>query len=67
MPQPLERRANAGDLLTPVGAVAPAAGAAVVLPKTATDAELKLVAGLVLLALSLLLALRRRPLRHSAH
>jgi len=63
MPQPLERRANAGDLLTPVGAVA----AAVVLPKTATDAELKLVAGLMLLALSLLLALRRRPLRHSAH
>ncbi len=74
--QPLERRADAGNL--PVKratamaaakalAVAAAQPAGVVLPKTATDAELKLMAGLLLLALSLLLALRRRPHRHTAH
>jgi len=73
-PQPLERRADAGNLpVKPASvpakplAVAAAQPAGVVLPKTATDAELKLMAGLLLLGLSLLLALRRRPHRHTAH
>jgi len=78
-PQPLERRADAGNLAvkpakptTAMAAAKPLAVAApqpagVVLPKTATDAELKLMAGLLLLALSLLLALRRHPHRHTAH
>jgi sortase len=71
-PQPLERRADAGNLSAPAKrtaataaagplAVAAAQPGGVVLPKTATDAELKLMAGLLLLALSFLLALRRRP------
>ena len=69
-PQPLERRADAGNV--PLPATAAALGAAgaksagVVLPKTATDAELKLMAGLLLLALSLLLMLGRLPRRHPA-
>jgi Ca-activated chloride channel family protein len=77
-PQPLERRADAGNLSAPVkpatirAAAKPLAAAAaqpagVVLPKTATDAELKLMAGLLLLALAFLLTLRRRPHRHTAH
>jgi Ca-activated chloride channel homolog len=77
-PQPLERRADAGNLPAPAKpstamaaakalAVAAAQPAGVVLPKTATDAELKLMAGLLLLALSFLLALRRHPHRHAAH
>jgi Ca-activated chloride channel family protein len=48
-------------------AVAAPQPAGVVLPKTATDAELKLMAGLLLLALSFLLVLRRHPHRHTAH
>jgi Ca-activated chloride channel homolog len=76
-PQPLERRADAGNLLAPArraaagAAVGPLAVSAqpagVVLPKTATDAELKLMAGLLLLALSLLFALRGRRHRQTAH
>jgi len=76
-PQPLERRADAGGLSAsgkpatvlaarPLAA-AGAQGAGVVLPKTATDADLKLMAGLSLLALAFLLALRRRPRRYAAH
>jgi len=73
--QPLERRADAGNLSAPVKPAAAAAaanplavaGAGVVLPKTATDAELKLLAGLSFLALAFLLTLRRRPHRHTAH
>jgi len=34
--------------------------ATVMLPKTATDAELKMIAGLILLALSLMLVFSRR-------
>src|SRR5260370_1377877 len=49
------------------GAGAPAQPAGVVLPKTAADAELKIMAGLLLLALSFLLALKRHPHRHTAH
>jgi len=77
-PQRLERRADAGNLSAPAKrtaaaaaagplAVAAAQPAGVVLPKTATDAELKIMAGLLLLALSFLLALRRHPHRHTAH
>jgi Ca-activated chloride channel family protein len=75
-PQRLERRADAGNLSAPTKrAAAAAAGplavsaqpAGVVLPKTATDAELKLMAGLLLLGLSLLLAFRRHPHRQKAH
>jgi Ca-activated chloride channel homolog len=75
--QPLERRADAGNLLAPAkraaagAAVGPLAVSAqpagVVLPKTATDAELKLMAGLLLLALSLLFTLRGRRHRQAAH
>src|SRR5229473_3001601 len=76
--QPLERRADAGAPSAPAKRTAAAAAAGplavaatqpagVVLPKTATDAELKLMAGLLLLGLSLLLTLRRRPHRHTAH
>jgi Ca-activated chloride channel homolog len=57
-PQPLERRADAGNLTTPAAA-GPSAG--ITLPKTATDADLKLTAGCVLLALSLLLVAGRAP------
>ena len=67
----LERRAEAGDaevklavakrLIEPASMAVPGA---VALPKTATDAELKMIAGAILLTLSLiLLMLRRRPLR----
>jgi Ca-activated chloride channel homolog len=76
--QPLERRADAGSLSSPakrtaaaapVGptAIAVAQPAGVVLPKTATDADLKLMAGLLLLGLSLLLVLSRRLDRRTAH
>jgi Ca-activated chloride channel family protein len=70
---PVERRADADDsrvqlaktqtaaLKRPV--VMPAAQAqAIALPQTATDAELKMIAGAVLLALAMLLMLRRRAL-----
>ena len=77
-PQPLERRAEARNLPAPARpaavpatakafAIADAQPAGVVLPKTATDAELKLMAGLVLLTLSLLLVLSRRRYRQAAH
>jgi Ca-activated chloride channel family protein len=76
-PQPLERRADARNPPTPAKRAAAAAvvgplavsaqPAAVVLPKTATDADLKLMAGLLLLGLSLLFTFRRRPRRHMAH
>src|SRR5215475_1253680 len=69
-PQPPERRADAGNLLAPAkraaagAAVGPLAVSAqpagVVLPKTATDAEVKLMAGLLLLVFSLLFTLRER-------
>jgi Ca-activated chloride channel homolog len=58
--QPLVRRADAGDLPAPA-AFADSRSAGITLPKTATDAQLKLMAGLVLLALSLLLTARRLP------
>jgi Ca-activated chloride channel family protein len=66
---PTERRADAGDArLQPAAmkrqlpVVAPMP-ATVVLPRTATDAELKMIAGLILLALSLiLLVFNRRQL-----
>jgi Ca-activated chloride channel family protein len=76
-PQPLERRADAGNLLASAKRAAAAAPvnpltvsaqpAGVVLPKTATDAELKLMAGLLLLAFSLLFTLRGRGHRQAAH
>jgi Ca-activated chloride channel family protein len=73
-PQALERRADAANAPTPVKPATPASFAVaakpspgVTLPKTATDAELKLMAGLLLLALSLLLVLSRRPRHHTAH
>jgi Ca-activated chloride channel family protein len=58
---PAERRADAGDALTQLVAakralpVATAMPNTVTLPKTATDAELKMIAGSILLALSLIL------------
>jgi Ca-activated chloride channel family protein len=63
--QPLERRADAGkarmhlaQLKRPSVVPAPST---ITLPKTATDAELKMLAGLILLALGLvLLAINRR-------
>jgi Ca-activated chloride channel family protein len=64
---PLERRADAGDTKLQAAAkrLAPAVAplpSAVTLPKTSTDAELKMIAGLVLLTLSLILfGFRRRP------
>ena len=65
---PLERRADAGDA-RPVRAIsrsaAPAASApaaAVGLPQTATNAELEMISGSVLLMLGLLLVLYRRDL-----
>ncbi len=65
---PTERRADAGDtrqvaaLKGPLAAVAPAADT-VRLPKTATDAELKMIAGSILLGLGLILLgfNRRQP------
>lgn len=67
---PLERRANAGDAKLqsaaakpPVPAVAPVPST-ITLPKTATDADLKMIAGLILMIFSLLLfGLRCRPVR----
>ncbi len=64
-----ERRADAGNAAVPGKVVAaltmsPAPG--VVLPKTATDAELKFLAGLVLLVLALLLLVRRPRPRQAA-
>jgi Ca-activated chloride channel family protein len=66
---PAERRADAGDARLQLAAlkrqlpvIAPAP-ATVMLPKTATDAELKMIAGLILLALSLgLLVFNRRQM-----
>jgi Ca-activated chloride channel family protein len=62
---PLERRADAADgaatKRAAMHAVAPAPST-ITLPKTATDAELKMMAGLVLMLSSLILfSLRRRP------
>ena len=51
----------------PPFAVAVAGGNGVVLPKTATDAELKFMAGLLLLGLAILLVIRRSPRHHTAH
>jgi Ca-activated chloride channel family protein len=71
--RPLERRADAGKLPvpakpTPAAFLAASAQApGVALPKTATDAELKLMAGLLLLVLSVLLVLSRRFPQHTAH
>jgi Ca-activated chloride channel family protein len=66
---PAERRANSGDGRLQVAAARRPLPAAtpmpdtIKLPKTATDAELKMIAGLVLLALSLiLLVFNRRPM-----
>jgi Ca-activated chloride channel homolog len=70
---PYERRADAGNPPVPVKpmpttyAVASNQASGVTLPKTATDAELKLAAGLFLLVLSLLLVLSRNPRHHTAH
>jgi Ca-activated chloride channel family protein len=56
---PAERRAGAGDGRVPLAsaerAAAPTAPNAIVLPKTATDAELKLIAGALMLLASLML------------
>jgi Ca-activated chloride channel family protein len=61
---PTERRADAGDARVRFAALKPAVVAAapntVMLPKTATDAELKMIAGSILLALSLILLLFNR-------
>jgi Ca-activated chloride channel family protein len=62
-PRPLERRADAGNVPTPAAA---APGQSVTLPKTATDADLKLIAGCVLLALSLLLVAGGLPRQRRA-
>jgi Ca-activated chloride channel family protein len=66
---PAERRADAGDsrpqtaaAKRPLSVAAPMPDT-IRLPKTATDAELKMIAGFVLLALSLiLLVFKRRPM-----
>jgi Ca-activated chloride channel homolog len=69
-----ERRADNSGAVTPtkVAAVpappfAVTSGNGVVLPKTATDAELKFLAGLLLLGLAILLVIRRSPRHHTAH
>ena len=65
---PLERRADAGEARParvtsrPVAQPVNPTTAAVALPKTATDAELEMIFGSVLLMLGLLLALCRRDL-----
>lgn len=68
-PAPLERRADAGAAaplaMAAIASAGPAGGIA--LPQAATDAELKLMAGLVLLMLSILLVVRRNPLHRTAH
>jgi Ca-activated chloride channel homolog len=66
-PQPPERRADAGTLPALTAALAGAQSTGVALPKTATDAELKLITGLLLLGLSLVFALGRHPHRRTAH
>jgi Ca-activated chloride channel homolog len=65
-PRPLERRADAANLADPP-AIADDQSADVTLPKTATDADLKLIAGFVLLVLSLLLVAGRRPGHYRPH
>jgi Ca-activated chloride channel family protein len=61
---PTERRAEAGDVKVRLAAlkrpVVTAAPATVQLPKTATDAELKMIAGVILLTVSLLLMVFNR-------
>ncbi|WP_426438969.1 marine proteobacterial sortase target protein [Bradyrhizobium genosp. P] len=61
---PTERRAEAGDAKLQVAAlkrpVVTTAPATVQLPKTATDAELKMIAGVILLTVSLLLMVFNR-------
>jgi Ca-activated chloride channel homolog len=63
---PTERRADASDARPQLAAmnrqlpVVTPQPATVMLPKTATDAELKMIAGLILLALSLILAVFNR-------
>src|SRR5882757_7604009 len=61
---PRERRADSGDAKVQVAAlkrsVVPATPATVQLPKTATDAELKMIAGVILLTVSLLLMVFNR-------
>lgn len=63
---PTERRADAGDAKVQVAALkralpaVTAAPATVTLPKTATDAELKMIAGSILLALGLVLLVFNR-------
>jgi Ca-activated chloride channel homolog len=64
--QPPERRADAESLPGP-SAIAGGQSAGVTLPKTATDADLKLMAGFVLLVLSLLLVAGRLPRLYRAH
>ena len=62
---PLERHAGAGDTRLQAAASVPAVTpmpSSITLPKTATDAELKMIAGLVLMLFSLMLfGFRRRP------
>jgi Ca-activated chloride channel homolog len=65
-PQPLERRADAASLPGP-SIIAGDQSAGVALPKTATDADLKLMAGFGLLVLSLLLVAGRLPGHCRAH
>jgi Ca-activated chloride channel family protein len=66
--QPVERRADGSQARTQLAALkrpaVVAAPSTITLPKTATDAELKMIAGLVLLALGLILLVvnRRRQL-----
>jgi len=63
---PTERRADTGDAKVQVAALkralpaVTAAPATVTLPKTATDSELKMIAGAILLALSLILLVFNR-------
>ncbi|MGY4156803.1 Ca-activated chloride channel family protein [Bradyrhizobium sp. USDA 4461] len=62
---PAERRAEAGDGKVQLAAlkrspVAPQGPGAIQLPKTATDAELKMIAGVILLTVSLLLLVFNR-------
>lgn len=64
---PKERRAEAGDARVQVAAlkrpspVVTTAPATIQLPKTATDSELKMIAGSILLILSLILLVFNRP------
>jgi Ca-activated chloride channel family protein len=69
---PTERRADAGAgkvqlaALKRPGPVVPATPATIQLPKTATDAELKIIAGVILLTVSLLLLVFNRRQSHPA-